>query len=133
MLIKKYKHWSIVISTNQCYLGWCLVKLNRHIVDLFDTTKEEREELFEVVTNLRDALKRLFKPDLFNYASLGNSVRHLHLHFIPRYEKKRLFGGVTFIDKRWGHNYAPVDKEFKIPDSVLNKIREAIKKNLFKI
>ncbi len=37
------------------------------------------------------------------------------------------FGGFTFDDKRWGQNYSPYDKEFKIPDQILFAIRDAIK------
>ena len=130
LLIKKYKYWTIIIHPNQCYLGRCMVKLNRHIVDLFDTTREERDELFEIMTELRNALKELFKPDLFNYATLGNIVKHLHMHFIPRYKEKRLFKGIEFIDKRWGQNYAPYNKEFKIQISVLNELKELIEQKL---
>lgn len=130
MLIKKYKYWTVLINSNQCYLGRCIVKLNRHIVDLFDIKKEEREELFEVMKQLRNALKQMFKPDLFNYSSLGNEVQHLHIHFIPRYEKKRTFKGVEFVDERWGHHYKPYNKEFKIPDLVLDELKELIKQGL---
>lgn len=130
LLIKKYKYWTITLHTNQCYLGRCTINLNRHIVDLFDINEEERKELFEVMIKLRNAMKELFKPDLFNYASLGNTDRHLHLHFIPRYAGKREFDGVEFVDEKWGKNYTPYNKEFKIPNSVFNNLRKLIKEKI---
>ncbi len=107
-----------------------MVQLNRHVIDLFDITVEERSELFEIMKKLRNALSGLFKPDLFNYASLGNMVEHLHIHVIPRYKEKRTFEGIEFTDNRWGDNYSPYDMGFKIPDSVLDKLRELIKQKL---
>ncbi|MCX6814865.1 MAG: HIT family protein [Candidatus Aenigmarchaeota archaeon] len=107
-----------------------MVKLNRHTIDLFDISNEEREEFFAVVKNLRDVLKKLFNPDLFNYASLGNTVNHLHLHVIPRYKQKRIFENREFVDERWEHNYTPYPKDFETPPSILVKLKDELKKNL---
>lgn len=126
LLIKKYKYWTVLIHLNQCYLGRCVIKLNRHIVDLFDITQKERNELFRVMKRLRNALKKLFQPDLFNYASLGNEVQHLHFHLIPRYKTERFFGNIKFLDKNWGKNCWP-HGEKELPTSILNKLRKTIK------
>jgi diadenosine tetraphosphate (Ap4A) HIT family hydrolase len=74
-------------------------------------------------------LTRLFKPDLFNYASLGNDTHHLHVHVIPRYASPREFQGIAFEDKRWGHSYR-TNPELKIADEALFRIRDGIKKFL---
>lgn len=37
-------------------------------------------------------IERTFQPDLINYASLGNAIKHFHYHIIPRYES----------DPNWG-------------------------------
>lgn len=92
-------------------------------------TNDEKEELFKIAKNLRDVLKQLFKPDLFNYASLGNVNPQLHIHLIPRYKEKRIFEGFEFFDKRWGENYAPYE-DFKISQELILKIRDKIKENL---
>ena len=42
-----------------------------------------------------------------DYASLGNTFRHLHVHLVPRYREPREFLGLTFVDARWGRNYDP--------------------------
>ena len=132
--IRKFKYWTIYLSTNQCYLGRCVVKLNRHLEDFFSINKQERAEFFKIVKELRDVIRLLFGAELFNYAFLGNVVRHLHLHFIPRYSKEVGIGwGYIFRDERWGKNYTPYDYEFKTPKDALFLIRDKIKKRIDKL
>lgn len=126
--VTEYGHWTVLLHFNQYYLGRCIVALNRHIVDLFELQEEERRALFEmVVPDLRAALTAVFDPDLFNYAALGNQVRHLHLHVIPRYASPREFAGERFEDERWGRNYKPYPKPFDIPDEAFNEIRDRLR------
>ena len=85
-LIKDYKYWTIYVHGNQGYLGRCVIWCKReNALDLTEATPEEREELFIILNNLREALLKVFHPDWLNYAFLGNSMRHLHCHLIPRY------------------------------------------------
>lgn len=125
--IKSYKTWTLYLNEYQCYLGRvCLVANRESAKDFISTTSEERNEFFQICEQVNAALKNLFAPDLMNYASLGNNFNHLHVHVIPRYEKERTFGGIKFTDKRWGSNYAPYDREFKIDPKALIAIRDAI-------
>ena len=129
--IKEYNYWGIYLYENQYYLGRCVVWCKReNVIDFFDMTQEEREEFFTITKNLRDTLRKLFHPDLMNYASLANVVRHLHLHVIPRYKDKRTFEGFEFNDERWGKNYTSYNEEFKLPEDLMFKIRDTIKENL---
>lgn len=113
---------------NQYYLGRCLVKLNRHAEDLFDLDREERQELFEkIMPDLRKAIDESFRPEMYNYASLGNEVRHLHLHLIPRYKEERNFEGHEFRDERFGSHYKPYPRDFDIPDRLFDRIRHEIR------
>lgn len=129
--IKEYKHWTVYLHDNQCYLGRVYIWSKRDgLVDLLDMTEEEQREFFDVGRKVKKAIAELFNPDLMNYASLGNVSTHLHMHVIPRYQSTRTFEGNTFIDERWGKNYAPYDKDFKIPEETLFRIRDAIKAKL---
>lgn len=128
--IKEYRNWIVELYSNQCYLGRCVIRLKRHLEDFFEINEEELKELFEITKKLRDTIKELFGADMFNYASLGNVTRHVHLHFIPRYSKKINFSGFTFEDKRWGQNYTPSDREFKIPKEIQSAIRDKIREKL---
>lgn len=128
--IKEYKYWSIFLHQDQTNLGRIYIWCNRqNVVDFLDMTKAEKEEFFKVAKKLRSVLTKLFKPNLFNYASLANATRHLHVHVISRYSRPRKFMGVTFEDKRWGQNYRS-NPEFKISEEILLKIKDKIKSNL---
>lgn len=128
--IKSYKYWHIELRSNQNYLGWCLIVLNRHIEDLMDITISERQELFKITKRLRDGIKDIFHPDSFNYASLGNVTNHVHLQFIPRYAKTITFQGNEFSDKNFGSNYSPYDNTFDITDDVKKSIVKTIQSAL---
>ena len=72
----------------------------------------------------------MFNPDRLNHANLQNEWHHLHLHVIPRYAAPRIFDGITFVDEKWGKNYAPYNKDFKLFETTLFEIRDAIKRKL---
>ncbi len=125
--IKDYKYWSALLHQNQGYLGRCVIWCNREdALDLTDATLEEQQELFAVLNELRDAIQEAFQPDWLNYAFLGNGTKHLHGHLIPRHAKSKVFEGVRFEDKLYGHNYK-TDHDFIVSADVVEKIRLKIK------
>lgn len=129
-LVKEYKYWGVYVHRNQCFLGRCVIWCKRNdALDLADATKEEREELFIILFELREATKKVFQPDWFNYSFLGNETRHLHGHFVPRYAKPKTFYGVTFEDGSYGHHYR-TDHDFIVDRKVLNAIRDKLKEVL---
>jgi diadenosine tetraphosphate (Ap4A) HIT family hydrolase len=129
-LIEDYKYWGVYIHENQGALGrvyvWCK---RENALDLPDATDEEQKELFEILREWETILTKAFKPDMFNYAFLGNATHHLHGHIVPRYTKPIEFNGRTFIDKNWGHNYK-TDHNFVTPTELLETIKKKIKENL---
>ncbi len=127
--IKTERYWKIGLHTNQAYLGRSVIVLNRHLEDYFDTTEEEQKEFNNIAKNLRNVLKNTFGAEMINYSSLGNEVRHVHWHLIPRYSKPVVFEGITFEDKRWGKNYSPYE-DLLIPKATLYDIRDEIKKRI---
>lgn len=125
-LIKEYKHWAIYVYHNQSYLGRCIVRCKREdALDLADATLEEQQELFLILRDLREAAKKIFQPDWFNYSFLGNETRHLHGHFLPRYSKPKIFMDIKFEDKLYGHNYK-TDHGFVMPEEVLDAVRNKL-------
>lgn len=131
--IKEYKYWTLYLHDNQCFLGRCYIWCKRKdTVDFLEMTDEEQKEFFGILRNLKDVLIKLFKPDLFNYASLGNIATHLHMHVIPRYKTKRNFNNTIFVDERWGKNYAPYNYDFKLGENILFDIKDKISQALEK-
>ena len=127
--IKKFKHWTLMVHSNQSYLGRAICYLNTYKETLAELTQEEYLELLEIIKLYQAALTRLWKPDGWNYAQLGNVVPHLHVHFIPRYKGERALGGITFTDERWGNHYAPAPTREE-NKNVNEKIRLAIQEAL---
>lgn len=126
-LVKEYKYWEIYVHENQGYLGRCVVWCKRaDALDLADATPEEQSELFLVLHDLREATKKVFQPDWFNYSFLGNETRHLHGHFIPRYAKPKTFMDIVFEDKLYGHNYK-TDHSFKTSAELLAEVKNELK------
>lgn len=71
--------------------GHTLVIPTRHIATWFDATPAERMELWSAIDIICEDLRSEFAPDGFNFGInsgevAGQTVPHLHLHIIPRYD-----------------------------------------------
>jgi len=56
-------------------LGRCVIWCKREdALDLTDATPEEQSELFLILRDLKEATKKAFQPDWFNYSFLGNET-----------------------------------------------------------
>lgn len=126
--LKSYKFWDLYLDKAQFpYLGRCYAAAKRPEADVIgDMTKDERDELFNsVFPEWESVVKALFSLDRPNLAILGNTWNHLHVHLIPRYNSKRIFEGIEFIDPNPKGNYAPYPKR-DLDEKVLLKIRDLI-------
>ena len=116
MIIKDYKHWTLVLAKSQSILSWTIAFLKRHIQSFEELTDEELLEIKQVIKELKSALNKTFKPDWFNVMQLGNLVPHLHIHLVPRYKEVRKYDGRIFVDKDYGkmipNKWKPEDKKF---------------------
>lgn len=71
--------------------GHTLIIPKRHIASFFEVTDAERTDLMSMLAAARDDLEREFHPSGYNIgindgAAAGQTVPHLHIHLIPRYE-----------------------------------------------
>lgn len=130
--IKRYKHWTLRLEENQRYLGQSLAWLERDgdMQRLSSLTEEERAELWNtVLPDYERIIEQLWKPDHMNYAWLGNLFPlhkgHGHMHLIPRYQNPRTFGGMDFVDTRWGNNYVPYPQD-AAPMNIVLAIRDRL-------
>ena len=71
--------------------GHMLFITKRHTIDFFGTTEEERKALFDLIFEAKKLLDEKYHPTGYNIgmncgASAGQSVFHIHIHLIPRYD-----------------------------------------------
>ena len=84
--------------------GHTLIIPRRHTGSIFDTTVEERNSLLRLLDDAKLALGVEYHPDGYNIgindgAAAGQTVRHLHIHLIPRYARDQQDprGGVRWV------------------------------------
>ena len=84
--------------------GHTLIIPKRHVTSFFEVTDAERADLMSLLAVARDDLDRQFRPAGYNIgindgAAAGQTVPHLHIHLIPRYEGDREDprGGVRWV------------------------------------
>ena len=84
--------------------GHTLIIPRRHVQSFFETTREERSSLLAMLGMAKAELDQSLKPDGYNIgindgATAGQTVPHLHIHLIPRYEGDQTDprGGVRLI------------------------------------
>ncbi len=71
--------------------GHVLIIPYRHISSLFEMTAEEREDVWKLLNEIKEIVETQYHPDGFNVGvnigkAAGQSVFHVHIHVIPRYE-----------------------------------------------
>lgn len=133
-LMHETDHWLIYLAPSQRFLGTCVVALKRQCGNLGELNIEEWNDFIKILNKLEAALDKAFSPTLFNWSCFMNSTfrtdspePEVHWHFIPRYKNKVEFEGLTFEDPDFG--YIPKPNECKIPENVMEKIMNTIKKN----
>ena len=84
--------------------GHTLVIPKKHVKSLFELDEDEREDLFQALSRAKSLLESEMKPDGFNIGinegiAAGQTVFHLHVHLIPRYQGDSVDprGGVRWI------------------------------------
>lgn len=84
--------------------GHSLIIPKRHVASFFDATAAERDAMLGLLDQARLAVMRSHQPAGFNIgindgAAAGQTVLHLHMHLIPRYEGDQADprGGVRWV------------------------------------
>ncbi|GAB4147498.1 MAG: hypothetical protein OHK0017_09280 [Patescibacteria group bacterium] len=129
--VYSFKHWTFEISFRQHTLACFIFFLNRYAEEIHELTNEEWLQ-FKKLTKIVDTLYQnsFFKPDKINYLQLGNKVKHLHFHGIPRYERSINFNGKVWVDRSFG--VAPLWTYEEADPNDIIEIKKLINIELFK-
>lgn len=71
--------------------GHILFMTKRHTKDFFSTTIEEKNAIFDLIDQAKRMIDEEYQPTGYNIGmncgvSAGQSVMHIHVHLIPRYD-----------------------------------------------
>lgn len=96
--IFRTERWAVSANLYPYNPGHLLLFPRRHVEDVRALRRAEERELADLQACALDVLEATYAPAGFNLGfnlgrSAGASVRHLHLHVVPRYESE-----LGFID-----------------------------------
>ena len=103
-VIDKGVHGVVVRDAFPVSPGHTLIIPRRHTGSFFDLSADERDDLLGLLDAAKAVIDREFRPQGYNIgindgAAAGQTIPHLHIHLIPRYQGDRADprGGVRWI------------------------------------
>ena len=103
-IVLSNQHGMVVRDAYPISPGHTLIIPRRHVGSFFDIDVAERDALLSLLEEAKRCLDRELKADGYNVgvndgAAAGQTVAHLHIHLIPRYNGDRADprGGVRWI------------------------------------
>jgi diadenosine tetraphosphate (Ap4A) HIT family hydrolase len=109
------------LHDDQYFPGWTVLVLKRHATELWELAHADRARLMEEVTTVARALADEFASVKMNYALLGNQVRHIHWHLIPR-----ISGDPVLTMPVWVHEHAQTTLSEAARDDRIQRIRRRL-------
>ena len=110
----------VYLFKEQSHKGRVIVAHKKHVSEIINLTKEEREGYIEDVARVANAIHKAFAPQKVNYGAYGDTGCHLHFHLVPKYKD----------DFEWGGVFEMNPKRVTLTEKEYNEIIEQIKENL---
>lgn len=90
-IVEENEHAVVILDGFPVSLGHSLIIPKRHVGSFFEITDIERAALFKLLDRAKELVSDQHQPDGFNIgindgAAAGQTVPHLHIHLIPRYD-----------------------------------------------
>ncbi|ABD68944.1 histidine triad (HIT) protein [Rhodoferax ferrireducens T118] len=107
-IVEENEHAILILDGFPVSPGHSLVIPKRHVASFFEITDIERAALFKLLDRAKDLVSNVHQPDGYNIgindgAAAGQTVPHLHIHLIPRYDG-------DLVDPRGGVRWVIPDK-----------------------
>ncbi len=109
---------TVFLFKEQTYHGRCNVVYKDHVKELFNLNEQELSSFMNDIKRVAIAVDKAFQPNKINYGAYGDTMHHLHMHVVPKYEGKDNWGSTFEMNP--GKTYL-TDKEY---ENVIAKIKE---------
>ena len=86
----------VYLFKEQSHRGRVIVASKRHVSEIVDLDRRERQAFMDDVARVASALHKLFNPQKVNYGAYGDTCGHLHFHLVPKYAKDVFEWGTPF-------------------------------------
>ncbi|QIZ05507.1 HIT family protein [Priestia megaterium] len=104
----------------QTYTGRCNVVYKDHVKELFQLSHDELAAFMNDVKKVAAAVDQAFQPNKINYGAYGDTLHHLHMHIVPKYEGK----------ENWGSTFEMNPGKTYLTEEEYHKMIETIKRAL---
>jgi len=108
----------VYLFKEQSHKGRVIVAHKKHVSEIINLTKEEREGFMEDLAMVANAIHKAFKPQKINYGAYGDTGCHLHFHLVPKYKDEFEWGGVFAMNPQ---RVTLTDSEYS---EIINKIKD---------
>ena len=86
----------VYLFKEQSHRGRVIVASRRHVSEMIDLDRRERQAFMDDVARVASALRNVFHPQKINYGAYGDTGCHLHFHLVPKYANDPFEWGGTF-------------------------------------
>ncbi|MEH6904469.1 HIT family protein [Neobacillus drentensis] len=111
---------TVFLFKEQTYTGRCNVVYKDHVKELFQLNPDELAAFMNDVKKVAAAVDKAFQPNKINYGAYGDTLHHLHMHIVPKYEGK----------ENWGSTFEMNPGKTYLTDEEYHNMIEAIKRAL---
>ena len=126
----------VYLFREQSHRGRVIVASKRHVSELVDLERRERQAFMDDVAKVASALHKLFNPEKVNYGAYGDTCGHLHFHLVPKYAADAFEWGTPFAmdpkrtylsDAEYADLVATIKAELAVGDGVFD-LRKALER-----
>ena len=86
----------VYLFREQSHRGRVIVASKKHVSEIIDPDRRERQAFMDDVAKVASALRTAFHPRKINYGAYGDTGCHLHFHLVPKYADDPFEWGGTF-------------------------------------
>lgn len=111
---------TVYLFKEQTYNGRCNVVFKEHKSEITDLTEEEAAAFINDARKVAKAIQKAFNPNKINYGAFADTMKHLHLHIVPKYED----------GPSWGKTFEMNPQKVYLSNEEYSTIISKIKENL---